>query len=59
VLGVFYPPGVGRGDLGDYVDLTLRVADEIERLCMLDIVAEDDLLQARAALLVPVVGVCL
>ena len=57
VLGVDDLPGVGGRDLAYDVDLTLGIADLLERLIRVDVVDVDDSLQAGSTLLVPVVSV--
>jgi hypothetical protein len=57
VLGVDDLAGVGGRDLAYDVDLTLGIADLLERLAGVDVVEVDDSLQAGSTLLVPVVGV--
>jgi hypothetical protein len=57
VLGVDDLAGFGGRDLANDVDLTLSIADLLQRLAGVDVVEVDDSLQAGSTLLVPVVGV--
>jgi hypothetical protein len=57
VLGVDDLAGVGGRDLAYDVDLTLGIADLLERLAGVDVVEVDDSLKAGSTFLVPVVGV--
>jgi hypothetical protein len=57
VLGVYDLPCISGRDLANNVDLPIGIADLLQRLRVVDVVSVDDLLEARAAFHVPVVGI--
>jgi hypothetical protein len=57
VLGVYDLPCISGRDFANNVDLPFGVADLLQRLRVVDVVSVDDLLEARAAFHVPVVGI--